>query len=98
MKAKIDEPSWADLMAVLRTEVVPALAAIQTTLLRSQLPAQPEFASVNEALCLLHVSRTQLYRLFRSGDLTPVKRGRTTLIHRDDLKHFVNQLREKARR
>jgi hypothetical protein len=75
VKRQAKNEGWEEVVALLRTEVVPMLAAVKVALSDRPATSQPEFLSVNEALRLLHVSRTQLYRLFRAGELTPVKRA-----------------------
>lgn len=81
----------------LRAELLPALEAAVARAVgaRSSAPTsgRPEFVSISQALHVLHVSRTQIYRLFAQGELTPIKRGRSTLVHRDDLQQFVDRLR-----
>src|SRR5262245_13150912 len=77
----------------LRTEFLPQMKVEIERALASR-HAEPEFASVNETLQMLRISRTQLYRLFAQGTLQPIKRGRTTLLHRGDIQRFVDTLRQ----
>jgi excisionase family DNA binding protein len=48
--------------------------------------------SVKEACQQLSVSRSSLYQAFRENRLRPVKYGKRTLIHRDELERFVANL------
>jgi AraC-like DNA-binding protein len=50
------------------------------------------FVTVNETLRQLNCSRTQLYRLFGEKKLTPIKRGRSTLLDPDDIDRYVAKL------
>jgi excisionase family DNA binding protein len=78
-----------------RVEVGAAMQTLlaQTTTMRLPSVDRPVFLSVNQVLDLLRVSRTELYRLFKRKELTPVKRGRSTLVHRDDLDRYIARLR-----
>jgi len=49
--------------------------------------------SVDEASEAIGIGRTLIYGLFREGSLKPVKIGRRTFIHRDDLNEFIEQRR-----
>lgn len=78
-----------------RSQVLPAIEAAITRVTNMQSAAAgPAFISVNEAISLLHVSRSQIYRLFADGSLKPVKSGRRTLLHRTDLEAFIERLRQ----
>jgi excisionase family DNA binding protein len=80
-----------------RAEIIPIIhAAVRQALGESTRAARPEFLSVNDVLALLSVSRTQLYRILAEGDLRPVKRGRSTLIHRHDIDRYIARLRGEA--
>jgi excisionase family DNA binding protein len=48
--------------------------------------------SVKEACRQLSVSRSSLYQAFKANRLRPVKYGKRTLIHRDELERFVATL------
>ncbi len=50
------------------------------------------FFSVNELCQLLSVGRTTIYQAFREGRLRPVKFGRRTLVHKDELDRFLANL------
>jgi hypothetical protein len=39
------------------------------------------------------IGRTLIYGFFRDGSLKPIKIGRRTFIHRDDLNDFIEQRR-----
>jgi excisionase family DNA binding protein len=50
--------------------------------------------SVNDAReALGGIGRTQLYKWIAAGRITVTKAGARTFIHRDELKHFADQLR-----
>lgn len=48
--------------------------------------------TVNEAVAMTKLSRSELYRAFHRGDLNAKKHGRRTLILRDDLVRFMSAL------
>lgn len=48
--------------------------------------------SINEALEFLSVSRTELWRLIRSGKLKTLKNGRRVLVPRRELTRFLESL------
>jgi excisionase family DNA binding protein len=48
--------------------------------------------TVDEAIAASKMSRTEIYRAFRSGSLTAKKQGRRTLILKADLERFLNAL------
>jgi excisionase family DNA binding protein len=48
---------------------------------------------VSEAVAATGLSRSSLYELMKTGALRSRKCGRSTLILRDDLVEFLNQLR-----
>lgn len=47
---------------------------------------------IKEACTLLSLSRSALYRAIREGRIRPLKNGKRTLIHRDELERFVASL------
>lgn len=49
--------------------------------------------SITEAGEVIGIGRTLIYGLFREGGLKPIKIGRRTFIHRDDLNEFIEQRR-----
>jgi excisionase family DNA binding protein len=50
--------------------------------------------NVDEALDVLSIGRTSLYKLVDAGHLHPVKLGKKTLILADDLARFLIRLRQ----
>ncbi|WP_415018688.1 helix-turn-helix domain-containing protein [Aestuariivirga sp.] len=50
---------------------------------------RPLVFSVPEACHLLRISRTVLYEHIARGTLKPIKRGRRTLFHRDEVERFA---------
>lgn len=52
--------------------------------------------TISEAVEMSSLSRSSLYKLFKSGELKPRKAGKRTLIMVDDLKRFVEGLPEAA--
>lgn len=52
----------------------------------------PMALTINEAVLVSRVSRTELYRAISRGDLTAHKNGRRTLILRDELARFLAAL------
>jgi excisionase family DNA binding protein len=76
-----------------RAEVAKMLPVLERAVASRPSAAPSAFLSVNETLNLLHISRTQLYRLFKDETIKPVKRGGSTLVHRDDLERYVSELR-----
>ena len=48
--------------------------------------------TLDEATAVSKMSRTELYRAFRRGDLTAKKQGRRTLVLRDELERFLGSL------
>jgi excisionase family DNA binding protein len=84
---------------VMRDEVLPAITAvIERALANRPSVPQAEFITINETLRALNINRTQCYRLFARGALTPIKMGRSTVVYRDDLHQFVERLRHEAQR
>jgi excisionase family DNA binding protein len=55
----------------------------------SQTLAQPVIYSVRQACELTHAGRTTLYAAIKAGQLRAVKRGRSTLLLREDLLRWV---------
>jgi excisionase family DNA binding protein len=50
-----------------------------------------------EATCvMLSIARTTLYAEVRSGRITPIKRGKRTFFHRDEIKRYVAALPQHA--
>lgn len=49
--------------------------------------------SVKQTMKALGISRSYLYILFKSGDLTMVKVGRKTMIERDAILRFIESKR-----
>lgn len=49
--------------------------------------------SVDEACKAIGIGRTMIYGLFHEGALKPIKIGRRTFIHRNDLNEFIEQRR-----
>ena len=49
-------------------------------------------ASIPEAMQLLRISRSQIYRLFDSGDLTRVKLGALTRIRMSELRKLAGEV------
>jgi excisionase family DNA binding protein len=47
---------------------------------------------VREACGLLSLSRSALYRAIKDGRIRPLKNGKRTLFHRDELERFVASL------
>ena len=47
---------------------------------------------IKEACTLLSLSRSALYRAIKEGRIRPLKNGKRTLIHRDELERFVASL------
>jgi excisionase family DNA binding protein len=52
----------------------------------------PIALSLPEAVAVSKMSRTELYRVIRRGDLAAKKQGRRTLILRDELERFLSAL------
>jgi hypothetical protein len=52
-----------------------------------------EFASIRETLRELNLSRTELYRRVRAGELRLLKRGRRSFISRHEIQGFCDRLR-----
>lgn len=48
--------------------------------------------TVDAAADAIGVSRGMLYNLFKSGDITPRKAGRRTLVPRDELARYLKTL------
>lgn len=48
--------------------------------------------TINEAVAVTKLSRSELYRAFHRGDLTAKKQGRRTLILRDELIRYMSAL------
>jgi excisionase family DNA binding protein len=88
-----------NLLTAIRREVLAAVREAVQDALRtglpetSQDPGRPEFVRLRDALRLLAISRSTAYRLFRAGSLTPVKRGRSTLIARAEVDAYAARLR-----
>jgi excisionase family DNA binding protein len=53
---------------------------------------EPFAYTIAEACVVASIGRTALYEAIRSGDLRARKRGRRTLVLRDDLKKFIESL------
>jgi excisionase family DNA binding protein len=53
---------------------------------------EPFAYTIAEACAVARIGRTALYEAIRSGDLRARKRGRRTLVVRDDLKKFIESL------
>lgn len=51
----------------------------------------PAALSVNEAARYLSISRANLYRLFKNGDLRPAKVGGRTLVRRVDADRLLER-------
>lgn len=49
--------------------------------------------SINEIGKALGIGRTLIYGLLREGSLKPIKIGRRTFVHRDDLAAFIEERR-----
>ena len=60
------------------------------------LAASSEFASIRETIRELKLSRTELYRRVRAGELRLLKRGRRSFISRRDIEAFAQRLRATA--
>ena len=58
----------------------------------------PEFLTIPETMAVLAVSRSALYRIFKSGGLTLVKRGRRSLVSAAQVAAFAERLRAGAER
>jgi hypothetical protein len=85
------DPALLDaIIAAVRDGVRQELAAGPNTLNGGP---QPQLMRLQDAMKVLAVSRSGIYRLFGSGDLTPVKRGRSTLIARAEIEAHVARLR-----
>lgn len=54
------------------------------------------YVPVNGALDLLHISRSKLYELLRTGAIPPVKVGRRTLIAVADIEVFLESARQNS--
>lgn len=53
--------------------------------------------SVKEALHVLSIGRTSLYKLVESGDLPIAKLGKKTLIYSTDIARLLSRLRQSDR-
>ena len=54
--------------------------------------AGPIALKISEACAAARIGRTCLYEAIKRGDLRALKRGKSTLILRDDLRRFVENL------
>lgn len=52
---------------------------------------RPIALTVNEAIQYLRLSRSNLYRMFKRGDIRPVKIGGRTLLRRVDLDAMLDR-------
>ena len=57
----------------------------------------PEFYSIREAMAVLALSRSELYRLVKAGELTIVKRGRRRFLSAADVSAYAEKLRRMSR-
>lgn len=48
--------------------------------------------NINEAVEMSGISRSALYKLFKSGKITPKKSGKRTLVLVQDLRSYVENL------
>jgi len=55
-----------------------------------------ELHTVNEVLRLLKISRANLYRLIKEGQIRPIKIGDRTLFTEKELNRFIEDLEKKA--
>ena len=59
---------------------------------------QPEFFTIAEARHVLAISRSGIYRLFKTLELTPINRGGRVLIDRAQVMDYADKLRKIASR
>jgi excisionase family DNA binding protein len=82
------------IVAAVRAEIGKIVPELEKAIANRLSPSRSAFLSTKQTCDRLHVSRTQLYRLFKAGKLTPVRRGRrTTLVHVDDADRYIAELR-----
>lgn len=54
--------------------------------------SEPLALTINEAIAVSKMSRSEIYRAFHRGDLAAKKQGRRTLILRDELVRYLSAL------
>jgi excisionase family DNA binding protein len=83
-----------DISPELRQAIADAVRAeVRAALMPASPPAAPLFFTVRQAMDLLSLSRTEIYRRVRAGDLVLIKRGRRTLFCSEDIRRYAERLR-----
>jgi hypothetical protein len=84
------------LPADVREAIVEVIRSELRAALQAKSPGGAQFFTVKQTLEILGLSRTDLYRRARAGDLTIIKRGRRTLLAAEEVQGFADRLRATA--
>ena len=86
----------SDLTTELKQAIIEVVRAEVRTALSLACNDGREFLTIREAMVVLNISRSEIYRRFKAGDLTLVKRGRRSLICAKEVAAFAERLRGTA--
>ena len=64
------------------------------TIREHNMSQQSNLLSIPELQNELRVGRSTVYRVLQSGKIRPIKVGRRTLVHREDVEAYIDSLRK----